>query len=132
MTYFLLVVLVVVMGLIALVASGWGTPMADDYVDRPDATVPAEGDLRADDLRRVRFALGFRGYRMAEVDALLSRLADQLDRAEDARADRPARDDLPAGPAYDGPEEPGRLEKPDGPDQSPSAAERRPDATPPG
>jgi DivIVA domain-containing protein len=47
-------------------------------------TLPAEvldGDrpVRAEDLRRVRFPLAFRGYRMAEVDALLDRLAAQLD-----------------------------------------------------
>ncbi len=54
--------------------------MPDVYDDRPDARVPA-GELSGDDLRRVRFSLGVRGYRMSEVDTLLSRLADQLDAA---------------------------------------------------
>ena len=49
--------------------------MAEAYDDRPDALVPADGPLTADDLRRVRFSLAFRGYRMSEVDALLDRLA---------------------------------------------------------
>ena len=72
-------VVVLAMGAIALVASGRGTPMVDEYDDRPDALVPATGDLAAHDLRRVRFSLAFRGYRMSEVDALLSRLATQLE-----------------------------------------------------
>lgn len=45
--------------------------------DQPVAQVPAAGALTADDLRRVRFPVVFRGYRMADVDALLDRLADQ-------------------------------------------------------
>jgi DivIVA domain-containing protein len=46
----------------------------------PDQAVaggPAEGPWTADDLRRVRFPVVFRGYRMADVDALLDRLAEQ-------------------------------------------------------
>ena len=34
------------------------------------------------DLRRVRFSLAFRGYRMSEVDELLDRLASQLESSE--------------------------------------------------
>lgn len=72
------VVVVLVMGAIAVVAAGRGTPMLEEYDDRPDVSVPG-GDLRGRDLRQVRFSLGFRGYRMSEVDALLDRVADQLD-----------------------------------------------------
>jgi DivIVA domain-containing protein len=35
--------------------------------------------MGADDLRRVRFTTAFRGYRMAEVDALLDRLSAELE-----------------------------------------------------
>jgi DivIVA domain-containing protein len=73
------ILLVLAMGGIALLAAGKGTPMSEVYDDRPDALVPAEGDLTADDLRKVRFSLAFRGYRMSEVDALLERLALQVD-----------------------------------------------------
>jgi DivIVA domain-containing protein len=52
--------------------------MAPAYDDRPDALVPADRPLAAEDLRRVRFSLAFRGYRMSEVDALLKRLADEM------------------------------------------------------
>lgn len=78
MTWFFGIVVVLALGAIALVASGHGTPMVDEYDDRRDALVPT-GELSATDLRRVRFSLGFRGYRMSEVDALLRRLADQLE-----------------------------------------------------
>jgi DivIVA domain-containing protein len=74
-TWVFAVLVVLLLGGIAVVASGRGTPMADAWDDRPDAEVPAEGPLGADDLRRVRFSLAFRGYRMSEVDALLDRLA---------------------------------------------------------
>ncbi|MGH3348046.1 MAG: DivIVA domain-containing protein [Nocardioides sp.] len=76
------ILLVLALGGIAVVAAGRGTPMAHAYDDRPDAVVPATGPLSADDLRRVRFSLAFRGYRMSEVDALLDRLASERD-AED-------------------------------------------------
>ena len=71
--------IVLALGGIALVAAGRGAPLADVYDDRPDATVPADRPLRAEDLRRVRFSLAFRGYRMSEVDALLDRLAGELE-----------------------------------------------------
>lgn len=69
------ILVVLALGGIAVVASGRGTPLAEVYDDRPDAVVPAHGPLSGDDLRRVRFSLAFRGYRMSEVDALLDRLA---------------------------------------------------------
>ena len=56
--------------------------MSPAYDDAPDALVPREGPITADDLRRIRFPMAFRGYRMAEVDALLNRLAEERERAE--------------------------------------------------
>lgn len=79
MMWFFAILLVLVMGGIAMVAAGRGAPMSEAYDDRPDALVPANGDLQPDDLRRVRFSLALRGYRMSEVDALLDRLARQLE-----------------------------------------------------
>jgi DivIVA domain-containing protein len=73
--WFFAVLIVLALGGVALLAAGRGTPMSQAYDDRPDAVVPAEGPLSAEDLRRVRFSLAFRGYRMSEVDALLDRLA---------------------------------------------------------
>jgi DivIVA domain-containing protein len=73
------VLIVLAMGGVALLAAGRGEPMAPAYDDRPDALVPAGRPLGADDLRRVRFSLALRGYRMGEVDELLTRLARELE-----------------------------------------------------
>ena len=69
------VLIVLAMGGIALLAAGRGEPMKPAYDDRPDARFPLDRTITADDLRRVRFSLAFRGYRMSEVDALLARMA---------------------------------------------------------
>ncbi len=87
MTWVFAILAVLVLGAVAVVAAGRGTPMSVAYDDRPDAVVPADGPLAADDLRRVRFSLAFRGYRMSEVDELLDRLAAERDLA--ARPPRP-------------------------------------------
>jgi DivIVA domain-containing protein len=91
--WFFAILVVLVMGGVAALAAGRGAPMAEAYDDRPDALVPADGPLGADDIRRVRFSLAFRGYRMSEVDALLDRLAGQLE-ADEAR--QAGSDDTPA------------------------------------
>ena len=99
MTWFFAILIVLALGGIALVASGYGAPLASAYDDRPDVLVPAGDDLTGDDLRRVRFGTVVRGYRMSEVDALLARLAAQLEEAE-------RRNDGPDGPdgVLDGPD----------------------------
>lgn len=71
------ILIVLAMGGVAMLAAGKGAPLAESYDDRPDALVPATGPLGADDLRRVRFSIALRGYRMSEVDALLDRLASE-------------------------------------------------------
>src|SRR5215218_8193933 len=52
----------------------------------PPAGVP-DGELVAEDLQAVRFSLGFRGYRMDEVDEVLDRASAELAR-RDAEIDR--------------------------------------------
>lgn len=83
MLWFWVVVMVVLIGAIAIVASGRGDSMVEVYDDRPDATLPAGRPLRADDLRSVRLNTGVRGYRMDEVDALLARLEAEMLERED-------------------------------------------------
>ncbi len=83
MMWFFAILVVLALGGVALVASGRGEPLAPAYDDRPDPGVPATGPLGAEHLRAARFGMVLRGYRMSEVDALLARLADQLDRADD-------------------------------------------------
>lgn len=51
--------------------------LADAPPDRADPALP-EGPLSPDDVAGVRFSLAVRGYRMAEVDAVLDRLAAEL------------------------------------------------------
>ena len=93
------ILVVLALGGVAVVAAGKGEPMAPTYVDRPDVTVPADR-LDGEDLRRVRFSLAFRGYRMSEVDALLDRLADERDAAR--AAPRDGREDGPHDAPVDG------------------------------
>jgi DivIVA domain-containing protein len=97
MMWLFAVLIVLAMGGVAVVAAGRGAPMAPAYDDRPDATVPADGEIGADELRRVRFSLALRGYRMSEVDALLDRLAREKEAAADIAA--PSADEPPEGAA---------------------------------
>jgi DivIVA domain-containing protein len=83
MVWFLAVLVVLTIGAVAVVAAGRG-PAADAglapaYDDRPDALLPADRPVTGDDLRRLRLSTTVRGYRPAAVDALLERLAAQLD-----------------------------------------------------
>ena len=89
------IVVVLVLGGIAAVAAGRGGAMVEDDRDLPPSRVPESGPLTADHLRSVRFSLALRGYRMSEVDDLLSRLATQLEasgehREADQLSERPA------------------------------------------
>ena len=80
MMWFFAILIVLVMGGVAAMAAGRGAPMSTAYDDRPDALVPKSGALGSEHVRRVRFSLAFRGYRMSEVDALMDRLTDELSR----------------------------------------------------
>lgn len=82
MMWFFAILIVLTLGGIALLAAGKGKPMSEVYDDRPDLELPATGPIRGADLRRVRFSLAFRGYRMSEVDSLLDRLATELESSE--------------------------------------------------
>jgi len=97
MTWFFAVIVVALMGGVAVVAAGRGGSLAPVYDDRPDARVP-DGPLEPATLRRVRFSTAFRGYRMSEVDALLDRLATELERPEKRVVDHDHRPDGPAAP----------------------------------
>ncbi len=87
MIWFFAILVVLALGGVAVVASGRGQPMGPSYDDAPDSLVPSDGPVTADDLRRIRFPLAVRGYRMAEVDALLERLAEEREEADRRLAD---------------------------------------------
>lgn len=78
MEWLLWLVVVVILGLAAVAGSGRFGSMPDPVRDVPIPTLPA-GDLTGEDLRRLQFATVVRGYSMGQVDALLDRLAWQLD-----------------------------------------------------
>ena len=91
MMWLFAVLIVLAMAGVAMVASGRGGSMAPAYDDRPDLALPEGRPLAAEDLRTVRFPLVLRGYRMSDVDAVLARLATELEDRDDSSGD--------AGPA---------------------------------
>lgn len=78
MVWFLGVVVLLLIGGIVVVAAGAGEGLSPAETDEPRPVLP-DGLLTAADLRAVRFSTAVRGYRAAEVDALLERLAAQLE-----------------------------------------------------
>jgi DivIVA domain-containing protein len=79
MTWFFAVLIVLAMGGVAVVASGRGASLGPSYDDRGDVRLPVDRPVSGDDLRALRFNTALRGYRASEVDALIDRLAAQLD-----------------------------------------------------
>ncbi len=77
-----LAVLAVLFGA-AVVATREGPILREAHRDAPDLNLPT-GPLQPADVGEVRFAMALRGYRMREVDAVLSRLAAEL-ASRDAR-----------------------------------------------
>lgn len=65
--------------LIAVFVFGRGEQMAPLSPRTSPSELP-EDAVGGDDVRRVRFGLALRGYRMSDVDWTLERLADELDR----------------------------------------------------
>jgi DivIVA domain-containing protein len=82
-----------------------GEQIAPPLRDEPPWDLPADRPLSADDVDEVRLPVALRGYRFAETDLLLDRLAGEL-RARDAEIARlrayrpdPAPEVRAAGPA---------------------------------
>lgn len=78
MIWLLALVAILVIGGLVVVAVMRGAQTQPAYDDRPEVRLPADRPLRSDDLAAVRFTTAARGYRMAEVDALLARLRAEL------------------------------------------------------
>src|SRR3954447_20942680 len=89
------ILIVLALGGVAVVAAGRGAPMSPAYDDAPDSLVPRDGPVTAEDLRRIRFPLALRRYRMAEVDAVLERLAEEREQADAAGGQSGAEGDNP-------------------------------------
>ena len=70
--------------------------------DRADLALPT-GPLGASDLEAVRFPMVLRGYRMADVDAVLDRVGGELEAARERVAALERALEGSAGPAGGGP-----------------------------
>ncbi|WP_310962347.1 DivIVA domain-containing protein [Nocardioides terrisoli] len=81
MAWFFGVVLVLLIGGVVVVAAGRGEGLAPAQSDDPRPALP-DHTLGAADLRAVRFSTALRGYRVEEVDALLRRLAAEMEQRE--------------------------------------------------
>ncbi|MGH3329285.1 MAG: DivIVA domain-containing protein [Streptomycetales bacterium] len=90
MFWFQLLVVAGVIFVIAAVAAGYGDAMPGVRSDRRDLVLPGR-PLGKVDVDRLRLDVGFRGYRMDEVDDVLDRLAAELE-DRDSRIARLERD----------------------------------------
>jgi DivIVA domain-containing protein len=104
MSWFFAVLIVLAMGAVAVVASGRGASLGPAYDDRADVRLPADRPVTGEDLRALRFNTALRGYRADEVDALIDRLAAQLDERADGPPTGDGRGDPGSGPAPDAPQ----------------------------
>jgi DivIVA domain-containing protein len=76
----LLLVVLAVIGGIAVVATGRGGGLPDAEPDRAPRGELPEGEPGRAAVDGLRFGLALRGYRMDEVDEVLDRLVDELER----------------------------------------------------
>jgi DivIVA domain-containing protein len=73
-----ILLILLVVGVTAAVALGWGDRLVSVPVDRAPAGLRPNADVSAEAIPELRFNLALRGYRMAEVDQVLTQLADAL------------------------------------------------------
>jgi hypothetical protein len=103
---------VILYGLLAVILAGGlfllatqflpaGEQIAPSLRDEPPWDLPPDRSLLADDVDAVRLPVALRGYRFAETDTLLDRLAREL-RARDEEISR-LRHHTPTAPDADGP-----------------------------
>ncbi len=72
---------IAILGGVAVVLSLVDRGLEDEPVDHPDLGVP-DRPLTSADVPGLRFRVGWRGYRMDDVDTALERLAQSLRDAE--------------------------------------------------
>jgi len=107
-TLFFTLLTVAVLGVVAAVAAGRITADMDDPVSSLPARGLPEGGIESAALADVRFSPALRGYRMEEVDEVMDRLRQELERREEELAGLRAlldgsRAPEAADPAGDGP-----------------------------
>ena len=79
MEWFIAAVAVVALGVAAVVAAGGGGSMPKDPVRDTYAMAVSDEPLDGTAVRGLRFGVALRGYAMDQVDAVLDRLAAELD-----------------------------------------------------
>lgn len=67
-----------ILGAVAVIATGRGGELGRAEPDRPPVRLPDDRMVEPVDLNRLRLPVAFRGYRMADVDRVLDRLAGEL------------------------------------------------------
>ena len=82
MTLVAVLVVLAVIGVVAAVVTGAVRGDLDEPTSNLAPSGLPEGDVSAEDVRAVRFSLGFRGYRMDQVDEVLDRLTLELARRD--------------------------------------------------
>lgn len=118
MTLIWALLVVVVLGVTAAIAVGYGGALGTAYPDRRDVLLPTDRRLTAEDIEDVEFSVTVRGYRMDEVDETLRRLRTELAERDEQiaalehprhRAPETSAPDRPAGAA---PPQPGQQPGP--------------------
>ena len=113
----------------ALVATRDGGLLVDAPRDRADHDLPLGAPVTPDDLAAVRFGMALRGYRMAEVDALLDRLSGELRERDVRLAELEANGAEPAhGPDSGEAAEPGVHHLPDSGEAAEPEVQHLPDS----
>lgn len=74
----LVFLMAVILGVVALAATGRGGELSREEPDRPPVRLPNDRPVDAVDVNRLRLPVAFRGYRMEDVDRVLDRLAGEL------------------------------------------------------
>jgi DivIVA domain-containing protein len=75
---------------VAALVFGRGEELAPLAPDATPTRLPSR-DIRGEDIRDLRFPQAVRGYRMTEVDWVLDRLAEEIDRVTGERDELAAR-----------------------------------------
>ena len=78
----LAIVLAVALFLLAAYVLPSGEQIAPPIRDEPEWNLPPDRTLGSDDIASVRLPVALRGYRFAETDRLLDRLAVELDKRD--------------------------------------------------
>jgi DivIVA domain-containing protein len=122
-SFVLLLVVLAVIGGIAVVAAGRGGAMPGPDPDRATTGTLAGDEVDRTHVDGLRFTLALRGYRMDEVDEVLDRLVDELERRDERIRELEGQQGA-GGPAASAQHQPDQ-QPPGEPEQPPAPAAER-------